>query len=177
MFIARSKQLRTYVRDACGDYNGSHFTTFDKLICDVEASLANFIGKSFRRKNHVGFARFKNDFYAQRHPHQDENALIVWKSIRTFIKGSIEAFQQPDHTLPRNYFVGEQLGKNRCQVPLHLRDSIYEIFLSYQKWIDENQLYDDCDHIMALLRGIEDAKKAHSSVYDEQIKKMRLYVE
>jgi hypothetical protein len=176
LFVSRSKQLCRYVKDAVGESKGSTFTTFEKLVSEIQASLSQFIGRSFQR-NHVGFARFNNEFYSPRYSQEDCGALIAWKAIRTFLKGSIEAYQQTNRVLSQEHFVGEQLGKNRCQVPMHLRKSIYDIFLQYQKWLDEQHLYDDCDRISALLKAIEDARKSHSQVFEEKVKKTRIYVE
>jgi len=102
--------------------------------------------------------------------------LIVWKSIRTFIKGSIEAYQSSSKVLSREYFVSDKLGKNRCKVPLDLRDSIYDIFVQYQAWLHEQRMWDDCDRIHFLLRQIDEAKKT-SSVVCEKIKWSKAYVD
>lgn len=177
MFVSRSRQLCRYVKDAVGEKNQSTFITFDKLVIQIESSLTQFTNHSYHRSHHVGFSRFRNEFYTTWYPQEEINALMVWKAIRTFLKGSIEAFQQPNNILSREYFVGEQLGKSRCKVPLHLRDSIYDIFLQYQQWISEHHLFDDCDRISALLKDIKVAKESNLPVYDEEIKKARIYVE
>jgi hypothetical protein len=177
LFVSRSRQLCRYVKDAVGDNDGSEFTTFDKLIGHIETTLSQFIDRSFNRGRHVDYSRFKDEFYTVVYPQEKTDALIVWKAIRTFLKGSIEAFQQTDGVLTREYFVGEKLGKNRCKVPLHLRDSLYDIFLQYQQWMSEQHLWDDCDRIFALLKGCENAKKSHSQVFEEDVRKTRLYVD
>ena len=177
LFVSRSKQLCRYVKDAVGDNECSSFTTFDELAYQIEASLSDFICRSFQRSRRVDFNRFKNEFYTQQYPHNSIDALIVWKAIRTFLRGSIEAFQMKDKQLSRDYFVGEQLGKNRCKVPQHLRDTIYDINLQYQEWVDEKGLWDDCHRIVALLQGIENAKKSQSTVYEDKVKRTRLYVD
>lgn len=68
------------------------------------------------------------------------------------MKGSIEAFQSPDGRLPRETFVEvELLGKNRCRVPLDLREDLYDEFLRYQTYLEEQTLWDDCDRVRHLL--------------------------
>jgi hypothetical protein len=175
LFVSRSRQLCRYVMDVVGNHERSSFTTFDKLVGQIEASLCQIISQSFRQSRHVDFSRFKNEFYTSRYPQEDISALIAWKAIRSFLKGSIDAFQQTGGVLSREDFIG--LGKNRCKVPLHMRDSVYDIFLQYQQWVSDQHLCDDMDRILALLKGVEEAKRSHSPVYEEEIKKMRIYVD
>lgn len=175
LFVARSRQLCRYVQDAVGNNDRSTFVTFDSLVNRIEASLSGSINQNFRRSRHVDFYRFKDEFYMPAYPREDINALIVWKAIRTFVKGSIDAYQETGKVLSRENFVG--LGKNRCKVPLNMRDSLYDIFLQYQKWVDDEHLWDDMDRILALVKSTEDARRSHSPVYEEEIKKSRLYVD
>jgi len=175
LFVSRSRQLCRYVMDVVGNHERSSFTTFDKLVSQIETSLSQIINRTFRQSRHVDFSRFKNEFYTSRYPQEDVSALIAWKAIRSFLKGSIDAFQQTGGVLSRENFLG--LGKNRCKVPLHMRSSVYDIFLQYQQWLSDQHLWDDMDRILALLKGVEEAKRSHSPVYEEEIKKMRLYVD
>lgn len=204
LFVARSSPLCVYVEGAVGSRPGSTFTTFDKLVRSLESSLSNErTGKIYHRQHHVDFSRFKREFYAELFPQEKISALIVWKAIRTFFKGSIEAFQSPTGQLSRDYFISGKLGKNRCKVPEHMRETIYDIFLQYQSWISEKHLWDDCkihvfflflytrgithcindisfhsgDRIVALLKGIEYTKKSDPSLYEEKIKRNKLYVD
>ena len=178
LFVSRSSQLCRYVKDAVGDDPRTSFTTFDKLVHQIESSLSDFMNQSFPKRRHVDYFVFKNKFYTPCYPQDSISALIVWKAIRTFLKGSIEAYKETDNILPRKDFISyTTLGKNRCKVPLHLRERIYEIFVKYQQWKIDKNLWDDCDRIAALLKGIEDAKRSRSPVYDEKIKRTRLYVD
>jgi len=179
LFVSRSSQLCRYVKDAVGSFEGISFTTFDKLVSHlIESPLSQVINGNFRPRQYVNFARFNQDFYTERYPQENVSALIVWKSIRTFLKGSIEAFQTSTGLLSKEYFIHpKKLGKNRCKISLEMRDIVYDIFLQYQLWMNEGHLWDDCDRILAVLKGMQDAKKSHSSAYDEQIKKSKLYVD
>lgn len=175
LFVARSRQLCRYVKDAVGHNERSSFTTFDSLVNRIETSLFGSINQNFRQSRHVDFYRFRNEFYLPIYPREDISALIVWKAIRTFLKGSIDAFKETGKVLSCENFIG--LGKNRCKVPLSLRNSLYEIFLQYQQWINEEKLWDDMDRILALVKSVEEARRSHSPVYQEEIKKSRLYVD
>ena len=182
LFVSRSARLCNYVKKAVGETEGSSsFVTFEKLVRGLESSLSQEVTGEFRPPQRVDFARFKLDFYAERFPQDKEGALIVWRAIKTFLKGSIEAlqpnFQGSNGFLSRECFVSGELGKNRCKIPMERRQLIYDIFLQYQQWITEQHLWDDCDHILALLRCIADARKSCSSIYEEKIKKSKLYVD
>lgn len=177
LFVSRSRQLCNYVQNAVGSDERSSFTTFDNLVRQTEVSLSEIINRSFHQSRRVDFSRFKNEFYALHYPKENVSALIAWKAIRTFLKGSLEAFQETGCVMSREYFTGDKLGKNRCKLSLHLRDSLYDIFLQYQQWISDQHLWDDMDRILALVKGVANAKRSHSPAYEEEIQKTRLYVD
>jgi len=177
LFVSKSSQLCRYVQDAVGSSKGISFTTFDKLVGHILELLSPFIKASFHPCHYVGFSRFNQDFYTVRYPQADINPLIVWKTVRTFLKGSIEAFQTSG-MLSRDYFESGKLGKNRCKI--NKRPDLafcYDVFMEYQQWIHKQHLWDDCDRIRALLKGIEEAKRSQPSIYEEQIKRSKVYVD
>lgn len=97
--------------------------------------------------------------------------------IQTFIKGSIEAFQSPNGILPRDSFtVVDVLGKNRYRVPAHHREHVYNEFESYQTYIKEKGLWDECDCVRHLLQKFNDCNKVDSSVLD-WVRRSRVYVD
>ena len=177
LFIARSSRLCRYVKDTVGDSEQITFTTFDKLLHQLDSSLFKEEGKtSFSPRQHVDFARFKKDFYAECKSQDKISALIVWKSIRTFLKGSIEAFGAPSGVLSKEYFLSDKLGQKRCKVRADLRKIIYDIFMQYNTWLQDQHLWDDCDRIRALLKKIEYARQNDPSLHEE-IKKSKIYVD
>ena len=176
LFVSRSTRLCIYVEGAIGRNAISTFTTFEKLVHQIDSSLSEGNRTSFAPRNHVDFSRFRRDFYDEYDPQEKVSALIVWKAIRTFLKGSIEAFSTPDGTLSRDYFVSGKLGKNRCKIPSELVGPIYDIFVQYQLWLKETRLWDDCDRIKSILKRMEEAKKAGLDSF-ENIKKSKVYVD
>ena len=180
--MSRSSRLCRYVEKAVGSSPQSNFYTFDNLLHELDASLSeeevetNENTRHFHPRQRVSFAQFKQ-FYDEHYYAQNKiAALIVWKSIRTFIKGSIEAYQSSSKVLSREYFVSDKLGKNRCKVPLDLRDSIYDIFVQYQAWLQEQRLWDDCDRIHSLLQRVDQAKNTRSDSCDK-VKWSKVYVD
>ncbi|KAL7552385.1 hypothetical protein ACHAWF_015633, partial [Thalassiosira exigua] len=175
LFLSRSAKLCSYVEKAVGKCPGSTFTTFDRHVRVLQSKLC--VNGSFHPRQHVDFARFNREFFAERYPQEHGSALIVWKAIRTFLKGSIEAFQTSDGFLSREYFVSGKLGKNRCKVPSDRRGWIYDVFSQYALYLSEQHLWDDCDLMLALIKGIEHAKKCDASLYEEDIKRSKIYVD
>ena len=168
--MSRSSRLCRYVEKAVGSSPQRDFYTFDNLLHELAASLSEgeveASTRHFHPRQRVSFAQFKQ-FYDEHYAQNKIAALIVWKSIRTFIKGSIEAYQSSSKVLSRDYFVSDKLGKNRCKIPLDLRDPIYDIFVQYQAWLHEQRLWDDCDRIHSLLQKIDEAKNTSSSSFDK----------
>jgi hypothetical protein len=101
---------------------------------------------------------------------------LVHVAIQTFLKGSIEAFQSPHHVLAKDYFQSGSLGRNRCRLDPDQREQTYQIFLDYQKYLESNGFWDDCDRIVSLLVHLEHAKSADPTVY-ETLRKSRVYVD
>ena len=96
--------------------------------------------------------------------------------IRTHIKGSIQAFQSGG-ILPRESFTTvEILGKNRCRVPVQLREHVYDEFETYEKFKQDKGLWDDCDRIRDLLLRFNEYKRVDPDVLD-QVRRSRVYVD
>ena len=124
LFIARSKRLCRYVSETVGKYEQSSFQTFEELMRDIDTSLSPLEDgheRHFLPSQRLDFQRFRQEFhdhYNSVHFIKEVSALIVWTVIRTFIKGSIDAFQSPDGILPRESFSAvDVLGNNRCRLP------------------------------------------------------------
>ncbi|KAL7543061.1 hypothetical protein ACHAXR_012566 [Thalassiosira sp. AJA248-18] len=153
LFVARSKRLCRYVSEAVGGCDQNSFCTFEELMYDIETTLSDL----------------------------EEGAKMFLPSqrivIRTFIKGSIEAFQSPNGILPIDCFLAvEKLGKNRCRVPVDLRSYIYDLFLKYETYKNELGLWDDCDRMRHVLSRLNKSKATGSSEFDE-VSKSKIYVD
>jgi len=156
-------------------------------VPQLEKSLGTSLG--FTKSQHVNFARFNKDFYSNLGTQKRIGALVVWKSIRTFLKGSKEAYRteasvdketgevlSEEGVLSKAEWVSGELGKNRCKLSLDIRHPIYEVFIKYQAWLKGERLWDDCDRIRALLKKIEYVGQHDPSLYHE-IKGARIYVD
>ena len=95
--------------------------------------------------------------------------------IRTFIKGSIEAWVSLRGVLPKESFVNiEKLGKNRCRVPADQREYIYNEYERYEKNKKDLGLWDDCDRVRHVLLKLDEIKRTDPSTFDN-IRKSKLY--
>jgi hypothetical protein len=140
LFISRSSRLCRYVEGSVGKNEQSTFTTFDRLLHKLDSTLFEKGETNFSQRQHVDFSRFKGEFYANCNGKDDPSALVTWKCIRTFLKGSIEAFQNATGVLSEEYFVSGKLGKNRCKIRADLLGVIYAIFIQYQAWLQSQNL-------------------------------------
>ena len=190
LFVARSSRLCKYVEGAVGTNKNTSFITFNELLRDltqVESKLYQGNKSTFSQVKHVDFARFKTLFYPQCNQREKASALMVWKAIRTFLKGSIEAYQTDSGYLSREYFVNgesfqatsglevEKLGKDRCKMTPEQRIVAYDIFLQYQCWLNDEKRWDDCDRILFLLRNL-DQRTGDPEAY-EHLKRSKIYVD
>ena len=177
LFVARSVRLCRYVEGAVGEDNRTSFTTYERLLNDIESTLPTSQTKHFNPSQRMDFSRFRRDFHSQSSSKEKIGALISWTVIRTFLKGSIEAFQNSDGILPKDDFLEvERLGKNRCRLPSELREVVYDEFLRYQKYIEDQQLWDDCDRVRHILLRIKETREVDPDAY-EQIQRSKVYVD
>jgi len=182
LFVARSKRLCRYVAEAVGRHDQNAFQTFEDLVYEIDMALPRIEtnGRHFFPSQRIDFHRFKQEFYGNQQnisKGKKVSALIVWTVIRSFIKGSVEAFQSPDGILPKGSFVAvEKLGKNRCRVPLDLRENIYTEYVNYEKYKKELGLWDDCDRVRDLLLRLDELKRVDLAAFD-QVRRSRVYVD
>ena len=106
----------------------------------------------------------------------DSSIQVILTAIQTFLKGSIEAYQTPNHVLAKDFFISGSLGKNRCRLSPDHREQVYSIFLDYQQYLKSERLWDDCDRVVSMLVRIEKSKSTDPSAY-EKIRKSKVYVD
>jgi len=167
LFVARSSRLCTYVKDCIGEYRGSKFVTFGHLLEKLENELprADTIRDNFPDSHLMTFSSFKQEVY-----NGDKGLcpLIVWTNIRSFIKGSIEAFQCPNFTVPKEEYLSlVNFGKKRCRLSIEQRTIVYEVFLKYQKKMAEIGAWDNCERILALIQRLLAAKNSNPEMFED----------
>ncbi len=163
-----------YVENIIGPKDYTDFNTFNCLVSSLEEELPSYesIPDDFiteRSDKYMNFSRFKKVFDSDS---CGIDPLIVWTNIRSFIKGSLEAFSSADNVVSREYFVS--FGKRRVRYSTEQRQQIYSIFEQYQIYLKENEMWDDCDRILSLLLRLQKspdprAKLQFSKVYIDEV--------
>ena len=178
LFVARSVRLCKYVQSTVGDDHRTSFCTYSRLLSDIETSLpAQQQNQSFSPSHKINFHRFRQEFYNISPSNMKVSALILWTIVRTFLKGSIEAFQSPNGILSRKDFMQvEKLGRNRCRIPRELREYVYDEFIRYENYRKERKLWDDCDRLRHLMIRIKKSNEDDPNAFG-QVQKSRLYVD
>lgn len=99
--------------------------------------------------------------------------LLVWIEIQSFIKGSESALRKGSHLNLEEY---KQIGNRMAPNFSNLRDTIYKVFLKYQKY-QQNQrhhnfLFDECDlvlHLYNRLKRVRDVPWSIHSLYIDEV--------
>jgi hypothetical protein len=172
LFVARSQRICRYVQESLGiltdDSNESTITflTFEKLLKSCEERL---FGSTYVRLDdqYVTFTQFKARFPT--HICKDLDPLVVWTSIKSFIKGSIEAVTT-GAPLSREAYLG--IGSRRCRLSSEQREKVYDVFEDYQAYVSRNGRWDDCDRIVKVVAGLMNDRLAR-----QDLSRCRVYVD
>ncbi|KAL7456712.1 hypothetical protein ACHAWC_009869, partial [Mediolabrus comicus] len=78
LFVARSLRLCRYVEGAVGEDNRTSFTTYERLLSDIESTLPAVQTKHFNPSQRMDFSRFRRDFHSQSSSKEKIGALILW---------------------------------------------------------------------------------------------------
>jgi len=168
LFVARSNRLGEFVKKIVGETPTTTFTTFGNLLDMLEHHPRLTVlrqGVSNNRANRMDYSRFKREVF-QRDKADGMDALVIWTNIRSFIKGSIEALKDPNRAcLTEQEFL--DLGKHRCRLPTDQRVKVYKWFETYQKFMRDSELFDDCDRVYAIVRRLQELRMQNRAQYDE----------
>eukprot|EP01035_Chromulina_nebulosa_P064052 gene64051-87605_t len=78
--------------------------------------------------------------------------FIVWTQIKSYLKGSLEAALLGRSLKLEEYLDLESFGENRCRLSKEMRVKAFRIFEQYENDLKDNNMWDDCDRIMNLLK-------------------------
>ncbi|CAJ1966167.1 unnamed protein product [Cylindrotheca closterium] len=178
LFVARSQKLCAYVQAIIGNPPGTSFETYDKLKQRLEQELPTNedIRSSFPTELKMRFDVFKREVY---NVGQDIDPLLAWTSIRSFIKGSIEATLKTGlaKAISEEEFLDTTVfSSGRCSLTVDQRKIVYPIYQKYVRFLNEKNMWDDCDRILALLLRLELCKVADPEKY-HSIQMSKIYVD
>jgi hypothetical protein len=176
LFVARSKRICNYVQRSVGlltdDVRDSAITfwKFDELLDSCEARLFAF--RQYEPEKNVSFQQFKEVF--GQFDCGDLDALVVWTSIKSFIKGSIEAVVQGTALSREDYLSTEKIGSRRCRLSTEQRGKVYDIFEKYQSYMSRENMgrWDDCDRIFRIVSSLR-----ADWVARQELSRRRIYVD
>jgi len=169
LFVTFSKLLvdktkREFEQMVVPKYRDDHnveFITYRELLWE---KIVNFGGlRTIELENEMTFERFMRE-YSKRIP-RNLDPILVWDEIRSVIKGSTtDGKTGPLISLEEYKRKNEERGQ--CKVPEYLREPYYEAALAYQKYLEENNLWDSLDLARQCVDFIN-SHKEHSFIYDK----------
>mmetsp|Transcript_29648 Transcript_29648/g.81504 ORF Transcript_29648/g.81504 Transcript_29648/m.81504 type:complete len:2695 (-) Transcript_29648:60-8144(-) len=182
LFVARSAKLRNFVRNTVTGFDGPgrdddsrSFQTFARLIHLLETKLSNEnIGDviSYPPSHKMTFQRFYDEVHI---PGQSQlGAMIIWKNIQTFLKGSAESLLSPDGGLSKSEYLA--LGSNQCRLSSEQREEVYKSYERYREFVSNHNLWDSSDRMRHLISRIRTAIAENPPVWDE-IRRSKIYVD
>ena len=98
------------------------------------------------------------------------NPLLIWMEIKSFLKGSFEALMSDSGSLSEEQY--KRMGSKRAGNFVGDREEIYSLFLSYQKYLSQHKLVDQCDwvhHIYHRLKAQEDVPFVIHEFYIDEV--------
>ena len=178
-FYVRHEDIGSTMQDS-SLRDHTHFRTLSRFLEIMEGRITLFFGPSPREyipSKRVDYKVFRDVFFV---PFMESQAakkrlkfepLIVWTQIQTHIKGSCEAVQD---ALQAGISGGAErvsvtlekyLSFSRDRVPLsdEKRRGLYDLFRHYTFFLEEHEMWDDCDrNVDMLLRSRMDPTKGYS---------------
>jgi hypothetical protein len=188
LFVCRSFRLmesvKRYQQDYCyagsGDntnFSPADFFTIDKFIDRMDEIISKSQSPSvcqYHIAKRVEFAYFRDQLYpeilARKKYPMKFDAITVWTQIRSFIKGSIEAYLHASSlldsfalssglariasgwALPRSSYSSlSVIAKNRCNLTIEAREIVYSMFECYESLLAERGRWDDGDRLLDML--------------------------
>lgn len=174
-FVARSRRICRYVQESMGhltvEANKVTFSTFDELLKQCEEFLFG-ASDCFPHEGRVSFPQFKALFGEL--SDGDLDPLIVWTSIKSFIKGSIEAVMEGRPLSRKEYLDTNIIGSRRCRLSQEQRHEVYNIYEKYQRYMSRASMrrWDDCDRVNKVVAGLRHQREARL-----KLSRRRVYVD
>eukprot|EP00826_Nyctotherus_ovalis_P043811 TRINITY_DN4664_c0_g5_i3.p1 TRINITY_DN4664_c0_g5~~TRINITY_DN4664_c0_g5_i3.p1 ORF type:complete len:367 (-),score=113.52 TRINITY_DN4664_c0_g5_i3:47-1147(-) len=143
---AITNELYNEIRDASDDFDECREEIKEKVKEADELKGIEVQYEQFR-------ILFWNKFYGNKKLPPNISCSAVWKEIYTYIKGSTKSHEFAGRYLP---LVGYQkLFKPASILTKEEEKLVYDIFLAYQKWMNENMNYDFLDILNHVLDNIK----------------------
>ncbi|XP_029097639.1 TPR and ankyrin repeat-containing protein 1 isoform X3 [Monodon monoceros] len=138
--------------EADGDY-GEEETTVETRPCDSDPRV------------YVTFEVFANEIWPKMIKGKTSyNPALIWKEIKSFLKGSFEALSCPQGRLTEEAY--KQLGRKRSPNFKEDRSEIYGLFCLYQQIRSQKGYFDEEDVLYNLSRRLSKLKVLPWSIHE-----------
>lgn len=153
VFVARNAAICRYVEQNVGKEYGADegaatrtfYISLEEFILKCEAGS----GVAWPKSKSMDFRRYKRDVISDQRLELD--ATELWKQFRTFIKASIDAVKQ-GRALTREEYMS--LGVKQCRLSPEQRKAAYNAYEFYKRYMNSNEMWDDCDRMASLVRSL-----------------------
>ncbi|XP_066100841.1 TPR and ankyrin repeat-containing protein 1 isoform X1 [Saccopteryx bilineata] len=138
--------------EADGD-NGEEDRAVETRSCDIDPRV------------YVTFEVFANEIWPKMNKGKTSyNPALIWKEIKSFLKGSFEALSCPQGRLTEEAY--QKLGRKRCPNFKEDRSEIYSLFCLYQQIRFQKGYFDEEDVLYNLSRRLSKLKVLPWSIHE-----------
>ncbi|XP_070247829.1 TPR and ankyrin repeat-containing protein 1 isoform X1 [Myotis yumanensis] len=114
---------------------------------------------------YVTFEVFTNEIWPRMHKGKTSyNPALIWKEIKSFLKGSFEALSSPEGRLTEEEY--KKLGRKRSPNFKEDRSEIYNLFCLYQQIRSQKGYFDEEDVLFNLSRRLSKLKVLPWSIHE-----------
>ncbi|KAG8521586.1 TPR and ankyrin repeat-containing protein 1 [Galemys pyrenaicus] len=114
---------------------------------------------------YVTFEVFANEIWPKMNKGKTSyNPALIWKEIKSFLKGSFEALSCPQGRLTEEAY--KKLGRKRCPNFKEDRSEIYSLFCLYQQIRSQKGYFDEEDLLFNLSRRLSKLKVLPWSIHE-----------
>ena len=154
LFVARSHRICRLVKSALGlltdesQDSSLEFFNYKELLESCEMQL---FGATFPEEGFMTFDLFKTKIDCG-----EVDPLVVWTSIKSFIKGSIEAVVKREALSREEYLDVKTIGSKRCRLSPEQREHVYDVYVKYHTYMNREGMHrwDECDRIFRVVNGL-----------------------
>jgi len=137
------------------------FLTYRELLWEEIANIGGL--RPFEEINEMTFERYMRECSNKIAPNLDP--ILVWDEVRSVIKGIVTEDEQSQLiSLDEYKRLNDERGQ--CKVPDSLREDYYNAAESYQKYLNENNLWDSMDLAKFCVKTLKSQKGNHL-LYDK----------
>ncbi|XP_078072737.1 TPR and ankyrin repeat-containing protein 1-like isoform X2 [Mustelus asterias] len=138
---------------------------YEGEFLDDERRIAEVHAKEFDPRIFVTYEVFARDLWPKMVKGKSHfNPALVWKEIKSFLKGSIEALNSPQGSLTEEQYI--KLGKKRAPNFQEDRSEIYRFFCLYQQIKSQYRYFDEEDVLYSISLRLSKSDELPWSIHE-----------